>query len=303
MKKRFKKVLLPLSLVGMLVLGSTSVFANTNDTIISSHIETNTDFSIPYLMEPGSILTFDENLNPIVLKGGFVDDNNNTSIKDKSLEDYLFYASSNLKSSDLEQINLENELATEMYTDILNNNYEQVNSDYKIYPGMVVVYDENTGQLNNFYYVDENEESGYSTKEPVEVSELSIISPKDNKTWSWGTNNVLTYQQNSDSFLGTGRATYFTGTYGNRDNKLKNNDVATQKNYDYSKKGDQDITIRNLDNDITGTYYQADVGGLPNAIIDIWGLSNLQKLADNSNVTSIPNVRYYHKRFSDQARP
>ena len=303
MKNKLKKVILPLSLIVVLSLGSTNVFASTDSNIIPSYIETNTDFNIPYLMEPGSILTFDENLKPIVLKGGFVNTNTNLYIKDKSLEDYLVKPSSDLTDSEREQLQLENEMAKEMYFNILNDNYERVNDKHNIYPGMVIVYDENTGELNNFYYVDKNEESGYSIKEPIENSQLNIISPKGDKTWSWGKNNTLEYRINSDSFLGTGRATYYTGTYGNRDNKLVDGDVATQKDYDYSKKGDQAITIRNLENDNVGTYYQADVGSLPDAIIDIWGLDNLQKLAGKSDVTSIPNVRYYHKRFSDQDRP
>lgn len=71
--------------------------------------------------------------------------------------------------------------------------------------------------------------------------------------------------------------------------------------YDYSKVGDKDVQIRNLDTDEVFTYYQADVGALPDAVIDIWGLTNLRELAGNSYATDVPNVRYYHKRFSDQS--
>ena len=46
------------------------------------------------------------------------------------------------------------------------------------------------------------------------------------------------------------------------------------------------------------TYYQADVGRLPDAVIDIWGLNNLEELAGKEGVRSVPNVRYYHKLFS-----
>ena len=43
--------------------------------------------------------------------------------------------------------------------------------------------------------------------------------------------NVLTFKTADDSFLGTGRATYFTGTTGNRDNTLQNYDVACKNEY------------------------------------------------------------------------
>lgn len=103
--------------------------------------------------------------------------------------------------------------------------------------------------------------------------------------------------------MGVGRATYFTGSIGNRDNPLKNGDCATQINLDYSKVGDKDVNIRNLNTNRVFTFYQADVGGLPDACIDIWGLSNLRNFAENQTVTSVYQVRYYHKHFSDQNRP
>lgn len=169
---------------------------------------------------------------------------------------------------------------------------------------MKVVYDEYTGKINNIYYADENEPSGYSIHEPESESDIqtaaSLIYPH-----SWGTNytNTITYQPNSDSFLGTGRATYYTGSTGNRNNKLKKYDCATQKTYDYSKVGDQPITIRNLSTDKSYTYYQADVGTLPDAVIDIWGLDNIHELSGSNTATSATNIRYYHKRFSDQSKP
>jgi hypothetical protein len=103
--------------------------------------------------------------------------------------------------------------------------------------------------------------------------------------------------------LGEGRATYFTGTYGNRNNILRDGDCATVIDLDYSKVGDKDVYIRNLNTDRVFIFHQADVGGLPDAVIDIWGLNNLRRLAGNSSVYSVYKVRYYHKRFSDQTRP
>ena len=73
--------------------------------------------------------------------------------------------------------------------------------------------------------------------------------------------------------------------------------------YDYSKVGDKNVQIRNLDTDEVFTYYQADVGALPDAIIDIWGEDNIRELAgtpDGAPTDNVNNVRYYHERFSDQ---
>lgn len=76
--------------------------------------------------------------------------------------------------------------------------------------------------------------------------------------------------------------------------------------YDYSKVGDKNVQIRNLDTDEVFTYHQADVGALPDAIIDIWGEDNIRELAgtpDGAPTDNVNNVRYYHERFSDQTAP
>ena len=99
---------------------------------------------------------------------------------------------------------------------------------------------------------------------------------------------------------------YFIGTYGNRNNRFQPYDCATKMAYDYSKVGDKNVQIRNLDTDEVFTYYQADVGALPDAIIDIWGEDNIRELAgtpDGAPTDNANNVRYYHERFSDQTAP
>ncbi len=40
------------------------------------------------------------------------------------------------------------------------------------------------------------------------------------------------------------------------------------------------------------TVVHADVGKLPDAIIDIWGKNNLEELAGETGVTSVLNVNY-----------
>lgn len=180
----------------------------------------------------------------------------------------------------------------------------------QIYPGMKVEYDSVTGNINNIYYVDESESSGYSIHNIPNsnlkkgISDVNSARNTNATQWVWGSkNNTLIYQASDDSFLGSGRATYFTGTTGNRNNTLKDRDCATKMQYDFSKVGDKDITVRNIDTNTAYVFYQADVGTLPDAIIDIWGLNNLQLLAGNTKDQSVSNARYYHKRFSDQDIP
>lgn len=269
-------------------------------------VEANT---IPDYMLPGTVLHYDENLEPVIEKGGYA--KTNAKKVSRSLSGpYIANVPEGATEEDARQIELENEIAIKAFDMYSAGNYIQAPSP-QIYPGMKVVYDEVTGELNNIYYMDENDPSGYSLhNEPdseqnvnANLGQATARAAKDVQ-WSWGNKpNVLTYQAGDDSFLGTGKATYFTGSIGNRDNTLKNYDCATQKNYDYSKKGDKDVTVRNLTTDKAFTFYQASVGTLPDAIIDIWGLSNLQTLAGNTKDTSVSSVRYYHKRFSDQSIP
>ena len=92
-------------------------------------------------------------------------------------------------------------------------------------------------RLRESLYPDPNEPSGYSIHNiPVEsgtASKASVNQANGNVTWTWGShNNTLTYRPSSDSFLGTGRATYFIGTYGNRNNRFQPYDCATKMAYD-----------------------------------------------------------------------
>lgn len=219
--------------------------------------------SVPQQAKPGTVLILDDELRPTVVSGGYAS---------KSTVSYLAYACS----------------------------------------GMKITYDDRTGNISNIYYPDRNEPSGYSIHNvPVKTNVNSIQSKRqvnsNDVSWTWGShNNALTYQSQSDSFLGVGRATYFTGVYGNRNNRLKAYDCATNMYYDYSKTGDKDVQIRNLDTNEVFTYHQADVGTLPDAIIDIWGEDNIRELAGTAPgepTSNADNVRYFHYRFSDQAKP
>lgn len=267
---------------------------------------------VPSLMQPNSVIIYDDECNPSVVSGGYVASTKSSienQIPDFSIEDYMRKIPANATDEEQEAIEKENQIIREALEDVKNGTVVMQN-DIEIIPGMKVIYDEN-GELLNIYYVDDYCPEGYT----IHGNEGHMVSNSNHKntpvaqskdvsvTWGERYVNTLVYQSADESILGTGRATYFTGKKGNRDNTLEDGDVATKRAYDFSKKGDKPITIRNLDTDEAYTYYQADVGTLQDAVIDIWGLNNLEELAGKTGVTSVPSVRYYHKLFSDQDTP
>ncbi|MGN9164911.1 hypothetical protein ACTNDY_06440 [Tissierellaceae bacterium HCP3S3_D8] len=261
---------------------------------------------IPYRMKPGTLIIYDKNLEPEIIKGGYTDNSYIKLMSEVAKKPILSKVVDNMNEEEIKQVELENRIVMDAYE---NGIYIEI-PELEIVEGMKVEYDENTGDINNVYYRDDMEPSGYSISNgpPIEGTFNKdirrAINERRSVTWTWGEdNNTLTYQPLDDSFLGTGTATNFSDEVGNRDNPLGDGDCATKKAYDYSKRGDEDVTVRNLNTDKVFTFYQADVGGMPNAIIDIWGLNNLHDLAGRNDVTSVKNVRYYHKRFSDQSIP
>ena len=62
----------------------------------------------------------------------------------------------------------------------------------------------------------------------------------------------------------------------------------------FFKMGDKVVTVRNMDTGDTYIYHQADVRGLPDSVIDIWGLENMHELAGDHAATSTEKVSYTH---------
>ena len=284
----------------------------TTAVLLSTNVMAADSVTIPMQMQPGTILHYDDNLNATIEQGGYAISATGGSIQESKKQLILANIPEGASQEEIDQIELENQIATVAYNMYIAGDYTKA-PDFVASPGIKVVYNEITGQIDNIYYPDDNDPSGYSIHNAPEIQPQQTIginasaaimpAAAANVQWTWGTNNVLTYQAVDDSYLGTGRATYYIGTTGNRPNTLQNYDCATKMDYDYSKKGDQDVSIRNLDTNQVYIFHQADVGGLPDAIIDIWGLTNLHTLAGSNNALSAGNVRYYHKRFSDQSIP
>lgn len=285
---------------------TTNAFA-TDNTEAATSVDNST--AVPMLMQPGTILLYDENAEPVIVAGGYAENDVIPESEPTFPEPHMVEIPADATAEEAYQIELENLMAQQQYEAFMRGDYI-VADPPTAYPFMKVVYNETTGSIDNIYYPDDNESSGYSIHNSESEITRSKIQPAtvasaEYVTWTWGKKytNVLTYRPITDCFIGTGCATYYDDTWGNRDNLLKPYDCATKEAYDYSRSEDADVQIRNLDTDEVFTYYQADVGGLPDAIIDIWGLDNIHELAGDNKATSVPNVRYYHVRFSDQAIP
>ena len=123
---------------------------------------------VPQKMMPGSVIIYDDQLQAKVIQGGYVkDDWTPISISDtratilRGLEAVTITA--DMSPDERATAEWENRLVNGFKAQILKNGI-QATQPYSptIYPGMKVVYDENDGDINNIYYPDPKEPSGYS---------------------------------------------------------------------------------------------------------------------------------------------
>ncbi|PPA85107.1 hypothetical protein C4A75_10110 [Brevibacillus laterosporus] len=233
---KFVASVLTLSVLGGLMVVPYSVVANP---------------SIPETMEPGTIVTYDENSEMIVHKYQF----NNTNAKRSAL----------IKENKQNQELLEEETAI----------FEKVKKDAeslpvfyldepvlpKPEPGMTIYYDG----------------MGLPTKIVDAKGNLVDTESKAAASWTPPKNGVYIYGKDDNKLTitgsyvqGEGWVSWYDGMgeKGADGKVLKEKHCATKMKYDrpaYNTK----IKVRNLKNDIVDYVYKADVGGLPNAVLDI----------------------------------
>lgn len=98
--------------------------------------------------------------------------------------------------------------------------------------------------------------------------------PNDTLLYVWGDhdNQIWRIGNSSTARYGYGRATNFTDKIGERDNVLKKGDAATSQAYDNCAYGTALTVIAPKKSGGTGTktLYKRDVGGMPDAVLDIW---------------------------------
>jgi hypothetical protein len=122
--------------------------------------------TVPQKMMPGSVIIYDDQLQAKVIQGGYVKDDF-TPISDtrttilRGLEAVKITA--DMSPDERATAEWENRLVNGFKAQILKNGIQATQpSSPTIYPGMKVVYDENDGDINNIYYPDPKEPSGYS---------------------------------------------------------------------------------------------------------------------------------------------
>ena len=194
MKKRLISTLCALVLIVACPLTALATRADVNSAgVIASDKETGvtvyqdaaggivlSNLPVPQKMMPGSVIIYDDQFQAKVIQGGYVKDDW-TPISDtrttilRGLEAVTITA--DMSPDERATAEWENRLVNGFKAQILKNGI-QATQPYSptIYPGMKVVYDENDGDINNIYYPDPKEPSGYSIHNvPVNNNDSTAI--------------------------------------------------------------------------------------------------------------------------------
>ncbi|QDX90951.1 hypothetical protein EEL30_00265 (plasmid) [Brevibacillus laterosporus] len=228
---------LTMSVLGGLMVVPYSVFANP---------------SIPETMEPGTIVTYDKNNEMIVHKYQFNDSVKRTSLvkENKQNQNQKLLEE---ETAIFEKVKKDAESLPVFYLD------EPVLP--KPEPGMTIYYDG----------------MGLPTKIIDAKGNLVDTESKAAASWTPPKNGVYIYGKDdnkltiTDKYVqGEGWVSWYDGMgeKGSDGKKLKKDNCATKMKYDRPT-FNKEIKVRNLKNDIVDYVYKADVGGLPNAVLDI----------------------------------
>lgn len=164
MKRKTRSFISIILYVSLLLVSSLGTFAQEfeyeNNEVIKNEIESAV---VPEYMEPGSIVVYNDNLEPEIKQGGYA-----TTYKNMTNNVYIPVYSEitdDMSIEEIEQIKLENELTKYEYEIYLEGEFT-ADPPPKIYPGMKVIYNKNTGEMDKILYPDKNELSGYSITNP-----------------------------------------------------------------------------------------------------------------------------------------
>lgn len=223
---------------------------------------------IPSEMPPGTVITFDDDNNPVITKQG----------------------SSTFRINNVEEIDLSKENPqipnSPISLDEFNKVIEEIKQEAKdlpVYyieskkpqPGTVVSYGSD-GQINTI----ENE-----------LPEISTYSTAANGTYVYGSYpNTITITTSKVS--GVGRFTVFDSTIGDNSNPLVVGDIATKGQYDNPKSG---TVVTATANGITKNLTKNDNGTLANAVLDVWKWSGVMFGYTYSSTLSFAGSYYYNR--------
>lgn len=107
---------------------------------------------VPYIMQPGSIILYDDDCNPTIIQGGCLDVPYIEETPNATIDDFMAKIPETASEEEKKQIEWENEVIRQAFNDVdlTHPNYPKI----EIIPGMKVVYNEITGDIDNIYYRD-----------------------------------------------------------------------------------------------------------------------------------------------------
>ncbi len=124
---------------------------------------------VPQKMMPGSVIIYDNQLQPKVIKGGYIENETQPNVEtEDSIRDSILKGlklvpiTDDMTVAEKELAEWENRLVSGLKEQIISETLVKTPFQPTIYPGMKVVYDEITGDINNIYYPDSDDPSGYS---------------------------------------------------------------------------------------------------------------------------------------------
>lgn len=150
---------------------------------------------VPSLMEPNSVIIYDDKGNPSVVSGGYAASSRSSvenEIPNFNIDDYMRKVPADATDEERESIEKENQVIFEALEDV-KNGVDTVDNNIEIIPGMKVIYDEN-GELLNIYYADDFCPEGYT----IHGNEAHIASNQkddpaafaDESSATWGKNVI-----------------------------------------------------------------------------------------------------------------
>ncbi|PKM50524.1 MAG: hypothetical protein CVV02_11335 [Firmicutes bacterium HGW-Firmicutes-7] len=216
---------------------------------------------IPIVMEPGAVITYDENNDPVI------------SIYLEPNESNILGDSNSLNSTQKDIVDKEGRKAEDDFCNAIRTEaakLPQVKLGWDLpepQPGMVVIYGSD-GRINHIY-----SQEMVSVKASVPSTTVKYPGRLSAGEYTFGTNQKVTITSNT--VLGEGRFTVFragvggSGTVGSSGKTLCTSDIATKRQID-NPKHNTAITARAIDTDVVKTVYKNDIGSLPDAVMDVY---------------------------------
>ncbi|QPR69691.1 hypothetical protein I6G82_08950 [Lysinibacillus macroides] len=287
MKKKYSKIL-TLSVLTVGLLFPTTVGAAD----IQNNKISDLKNKIPVKMDPGTILKYDQYINPLI-------EHNDVDVQNLN----QFSANSD-EEVDIEGRAAEDEFFASVSEEAKRLGLPTVDLGYDLpnpEPGLVVIY--GTDGLINRYYneleVDANQkEEKISPLAGIPTTTVPYPGRLAPGVYNYGTNQVITITPGA--VTGEGRFTVYragvggSGSVGSSGKTLTAGDVATKRQVD-NPKHNTAISARALNTNVVKTVFKNDIGTMPSAVLDVyfWGWNNSMFGYTYSDTLSFPGRYYY----------